>query len=46
MIPTSITLDEQADWGLSDSHKLLLDELLQKVNDLEARVAALESANP
>lgn len=43
MIPTSVTTEEQDDWGLSDSHKQLIDELLQKVADLEARVAVLES---
>lgn len=43
MIPTSVTTEEQEDWGLSDSHKQLLDDLLQKIAALEARIEQLEA---
>lgn len=47
MIVTTITAEQQEDWGLAEDHKALIDELITKINELESRIAVLEgTASP
>ena len=43
MIVTTITAEQQEDWGLAEDYKALIDELITKINELEGRIATLEA---